>query len=153
MLAFAVPSRLAFAGNSRWNLIGQNGSAPESTDFADQMASLVSEAEIISTAIDWMMFQRLRAQWEHECGISSSLTKIVLAPSYQRIIALGPKAIPLILRQLELEGDDPDWWFWALEMLTGHDPVPENARGNTVAMAEAWLEWGKREHGRKLEPR
>jgi hypothetical protein len=47
------------------------------------------------------------------------------------------------LRELETEGDDPDHWFWALEMITGEDPVPVNAYGNTILMANAWLEWAK----------
>lgn len=155
MLSLAIPSNLAFAGTFRWSVVGQNGQAPENTDIVrsamDEINSLVAEAEVLATAMDWIKFQQLRAQWEAECGITSSLTKIVLAPSYQRIIAMGPKAIPFILRQLELEGDDPDWWFWALEMLTGHNPVPDGARGNTVAMAKAWLDWGQREYGGELE--
>lgn len=146
-------------GGFRLSVSGQNGQAPEHLDFArsigdkDESSFLVTQAETFCPAIDLIKFQRLRAQWEAECGITSSLTKIVLAPSYQRIIAMGPKAILLILRQLELEGDDPDWWFWALEMLTGDNPVPEGARGNTVAMAKAWLDWGQRKYGGELESR
>lgn len=33
---------------------------------------------------------------------------------------------------------DPDHWFWALEMITGADPVPVEAYGDTVQMAQAW---------------
>ena len=61
--------------------------------------------------------------------------------SYQRVIGMGEKAIPLILRQLENEGDDPDHWFWALQAITREDPVPEDARGDMKEMARAWLDW------------
>jgi hypothetical protein len=54
---------------------------------------------------------------------------------------MGPNAIPLILRQMESEGDEPDMWFWALRVLTDVDPVPEDARGNIVRMSQAWLNW------------
>ena len=59
------------------------------------------------------------------------------------MIALGWPAIPLILSRLMTE---PDHWFEALYEITGYDPVPEEAYGNMLAMADAWLRWG-REHG------
>jgi hypothetical protein len=63
---------------------------------------------------------------------------------------MGPAVIPLILRELEKEGDDPDWWFWALESLTGENPVPENAIGNNLAVAQAWLKWGRERYAGEL---
>lgn len=89
-------------------------------------------------------FKALAAQWKKERGISSSLTKAVLCPSYQKIIGLGPDAIPLILERLREEGDRPDFWFWALECLTGENPVREDDMGNFRAMAKAWLDWSYR---------
>ena len=85
-------------------------------------------------------FNRLRAEWGRECGITSSMAKIVMCPSYQKIIGMGPEVIPLILRELEKEADDPDWWFWALEMLSGENPVTADVVGNNLAMAKAWLD-------------
>ncbi len=63
-----------------------------------------------------------------------------LVPSYQRIIGLGPNAIPLILRELH---DEPDHWFWALAALTGENPTGQEAAGNVDGMREAWLQWGR----------
>ena len=57
---------------------------------------------------------------------------------------MGPAAAPLILRQLEAEGDDPDQWFWALRAITGCQPVPEEDFGNFSKMARCWLKWGER---------
>jgi hypothetical protein len=92
---------------------------------------------------DWAVFQDLRAKWYQERGLASSITKIALCPSYQQIIGMGQdRAVPMILRQLQEEGGEPDHWFWALRYLTGVDPIPPEARGNMVAMAQTWLAWG-----------
>ncbi len=88
-------------------------------------------------------FVRLVEQWRVERGAKSSLSDMILCPSYLRIIGMGEEALPLVLRQLKSEGDDPDHWFTALEAITGQDPVPKDAYGDTVKMAEAWLLWAK----------
>ena len=62
------------------------------------------------------------------------------------IIAMGETALPLIISQLKREGDDPDHWFVALEAITGKDPIPEEAYGDTPIMAEAWLSWAEEEN-------
>jgi hypothetical protein len=90
---------------------------------------------------DPALFQQLSSQWREERGATSSITRMAVCPSYQRIIGMGAKAIPLILRQLENEVDDPDHWFWALQSITGENPVSNDARGNMREMARAWLDW------------
>ena len=85
-------------------------------------------------------------QWREERGITSSISDMVVCPSYLKIIALGEKALPMLLAQIEREGDDPDHWFAALEAITGQDPVPEDAYGDTVKMAKAWLLWAEKKH-------
>ena len=69
------------------------------------------------------------------------MADIVMNPAYQRIIAMGEKAVPLILRELERELDH---WFWALEVLTDENPVSGEHEGNMVEMRERWMEWGRR---------
>lgn len=96
-------------------------------------------------------FNALASQWKIERSVSSSATKAVLCPSYQRIIALGPDAIALILGRLREEGDEPDFWFWALENMSGENPVSEDDIGDFRAMAQAWLRWGY--HNGKLVAR
>jgi len=73
----------------------------------------------------------------------SSSTARVQHPAYREIIALGPAAVPLLLRELEQR---PNHWFAALKSLTGIDPVPPSDRGRIGPMTEAWITWGK-EHG------
>jgi hypothetical protein len=91
-------------------------------------------------------FQQLASRWRAERGTSSSTTEIVLCPSYQAIIGMGSKAVPLILAQMEAEGDHPDHWFWALRVLTKADPVEEDDQGDARKMAQAWLQWASRRY-------
>ncbi len=91
---------------------------------------------------DWMEFRRLVGQWKTERGVLSSITQSALCPAYQSIIGMGRRAVPLILRQLKSERNDPDQWFWALQVITGDQPVKDEDRGNYVKMAQAWLDWG-----------
>lgn len=102
-------------------------------------------ATVVSSE-DWLRFRALAKRWREERGFTSSISKMALCPSYQQIIGMGEKAVPLILRQLRDEGDDPDHWFWALKMITGADPVPASARGDTAEMAEAWFAWADERH-------
>jgi hypothetical protein len=84
-------------------------------------------------------FQALAAEWERETLFLSSTTDIVLHPAYQRIIGLGPAAVPLILGRMR---ERPGHWFWALRAITGEDPVQPEERGDLAKMARRWLDWG-----------
>jgi hypothetical protein len=84
------------------------------------------------------LFSRLAAEWREDTEFASSLTDMVLHPAYQRIIGLGPSALPLIFRELERK---PDHWFWALKAISGEDPTPPGAHGNVRLMTRAWLDW------------
>ena len=90
-----------------------------------------------------ILFSQLVKQWNEERGITSSLSKMFMCPSYKKIIKMGGKAVPLILAQLVREGDDPDHWYAALKAITGEDPVPEDAYGDTVQIAKVWLSWAE----------
>ena len=88
-------------------------------------------------------FQQLVEEWRMQRGVSSSITEGVLCSAYQGIIGMGTAAVPLLLRQLEAEGNDPDQWFWALRAITRCQPVPEEDFGNFSKMAQSWLKWGR----------
>lgn len=92
---------------------------------------------------DAALFQQLAQQWHNERGATSSITQMAMCRSYQRIIGMGAsRAIPLILNDIVKNKDEPDHWFWALQMLSGEDPVPPDHRGDMRLMAKAWLQWG-----------
>ena len=88
-------------------------------------------------------FARLSAQWYRTRPRGVDVANMVLHPSYQQIIALGRRAVPLILRELDKV---PSHWFWALHRITGSDPVSSNDQGNLASMSAAWIKWGK-QHG------
>jgi hypothetical protein len=86
-------------------------------------------------------FHALRDDWKAKSRHLSNSAQIALLWPYQQIIGLGSPAVPLILAELEKETDH---WFWALEAITGENPVPEQAAGHVEAMASTWIEWGRR---------
>lgn len=85
-------------------------------------------------------FARLVYQWKKETRGVSSSTSIALHPAYQQIIAMGEPCIPLLLRELSRGSGR---WFWALESITGENPVPPEFQGKTKYMVRFWLDWGK----------
>ena len=84
-------------------------------------------------------FLRLLEDWKDRVKLLSNEKQMVLLRPYQNIIGMGLPAVPLLLRELER---DPHWLFWALESITGTDPVPVEDRGNLAAMCNHWRAWG-----------
>ncbi len=89
-------------------------------------------------------FESLAAEWKADHIFTSSPTEVALHDSYQRIIGMGPAALPFILN--DLSNKCAAHWLWALQAITGEDAVlPEN-RGPIDVMCEDWRRWGRR-HG------
>ena len=86
-------------------------------------------------------FNELAETWKEETKFLSSISDIIIHPAHMQIIAMGPKAVSLILNRLK---EETDLWFWALNFITGENPVTQDIRGNVKAMSEAWLEWGRK---------
>lgn len=61
-----------------------------------------------------------RIVWEAETVFESVVTRKAMHPAYQRIIGLGPPAVPMILKRL---AEEPAQRFWALTAITGKDPA------------------------------
>lgn len=85
-------------------------------------------------------FTQLKDQWKRETMLTSSSHSMILNRNYQRIIGLGPTVLPLLLREME---EEPDHWHWALNAITGVDPVPPEKAGQLSGIAEAWLSWAR----------
>jgi len=83
-------------------------------------------------------FRALADKWWYETAMLSVIQRKIMHPVYQRIIGLGPAVLPLILKEL---AERPSHWFWALQSITGENPVPPEA--NLVGAQEAWLQWGR----------
>ena len=86
-------------------------------------------------------FKQLAIQWRNETKFLSSITDKALHPCYQRIIGLGPEALPIILMDLRDKGGH---WFWALESIAGVNPVLPEHYGDIDKMTHDWIDWGKR---------
>lgn len=85
-------------------------------------------------------FRRLAEEWKERSRYMSNTAQMAILRPYQQIIGMGWPAVPLILDELRRE---PDQWFWALESITDENPVPPEASGKVLLMAQAWLQWGK----------
>jgi len=86
-------------------------------------------------------FEELKNDWKAESRHCSNTAQMAMLWPYQQIIGIGYDAVPLILAELHHETDH---WFWALEAITGENPVTTEAAENVAASAEAWIQWGRR---------
>ena len=83
-------------------------------------------------------FKAQADQWRRDTLHTSSVTKMIMHPSYLRIIGMGPTVLPLLFKELE---ERPDHWLAALNAITGQDPAPtESSFDEAVA---AWLDWAR----------
>ena len=67
----------------------------------------------------------------------------ILNSNYQQIIGLGPKVIPVLIRELV---NRPDHWFHALRMITQSNPAGAEDKGNYERIRAAWIAWGRANH-------
>lgn len=84
------------------------------------------------------LFTRYKSKWEEDTKFSSSVTDIVEHPSYLKIIRLGKKVLPYIIEDLFATNNH---WFYALEAITGENPIPPQHAGDIVQMKGDWLNW------------
>lgn len=87
-------------------------------------------------------FEQLRAEWKSKTQYMSNSAQMATVWPYQQIIGLGRPALPLILKELQRETDH---WFWALEAISGANPVSAENAGQVEEMAQAWIEWGRQQ--------
>jgi hypothetical protein len=87
-------------------------------------------------------FAELNATWKEETRHYSKMKTRMEHPAFRDMVAMGDKAVPLILADLEQNGG---FGFLALHEITGADPVPEGAAGQIGIIAAAWIEWGRQQ--------
>jgi hypothetical protein len=85
-------------------------------------------------------FSKLAGRWESETAHISSTHDLVIHQCYQCILTLGKDVVPLILERMKRR---PNYWFWALRIMTGENPVSSDIAGNLEAMTDRWLDWGR----------
>jgi hypothetical protein len=106
------------------------------------MSALTAPQQLAERLLTSERFHRLAAEWKTQSLYLSDSRRMAMLPSYQAIIGMGLPVVPLILEELRAESDH---WYWALEAITGEDPVPADVDGNMSLIREAWLNWGRRE--------
>src|SRR6267378_1553880 len=89
-------------------------------------------------------FRELADRWERETSHVSSITKKVIHPCYQSILAMGPDVVSLLIRDMRENRRD---WFWALHHLTQENPVSPKDAGNLDKMIAAWVGWERKQRG------
>ena len=85
-------------------------------------------------------FNKLADQWERETVLLSSTSQAIKHPAHREIISMGEPVVPLILERMR---ETSGHWDYALEDITGANPVKRSDWGNIAAIQESWLEWGE----------
>jgi hypothetical protein len=94
-----------------------------------------------------VQFRILADWWRDATQFLSSPTDITSHEAYQRIIALGPRVVPLILEDLRDRGGH---WYIALRRLVTDPPqIDQETARSSRAVVDVWLNWG-RAHGYRL---
>ncbi len=104
------------------------------------MSALLAPVRLAERLTTAERFRKLAAEWKEQSQYMSNTTTMAMLRPYQAIIGMGLPVVPLILEALR---DDPDHWFWALEVITDANPIPDDAKGVVSVMREAWLNWGR----------
>lgn len=91
---------------------------------------------------EYRRFLRLKNQWLQETKFTSSSTIIYSNSAYKKIIDLGIKTIPWIIRDLKKTNAH---WFNALYQLTGQDPIEPEHAGIVSKMSQDWITWAEKQ--------
>jgi hypothetical protein len=86
-------------------------------------------------------FDLYRGIWKTETMFSSNISEITNNSAYRSIIGLGKDIIPFIIEDLK---QSENHWFYALELLTGENPIKSEHRGIINLMKSDWLNWAKK---------
>ena len=87
-------------------------------------------------------FYELASAWKIQTAHFSTTYHKVNNTNYLKIIGMGEKALPYILRDLE---EAPEHWFVALNSIAKPEinPINEEDFGDMVEMSKAWVNWGR----------
>lgn len=111
--------------------------------LSESNTSFSSYAIVPEKSVDTLQgrFEHLVHDWMRDIRFTNSMDEIVKSKSLQSIIGLGTVAIPMILEDLQ---KSPKHWFYALQKVTGENPVAKKYAGNLEKMTEIWVKWGKK---------
>jgi len=96
----------------------------------------------VPSSDDEKEFRRWADEWIGETGFLSDPTRKSMHRAHFKIIGMGEKALPLILKEVQRMTAH---WFVALDAISPVNPVRPEDQTNLVRTANAWLEWGRGE--------
>jgi hypothetical protein len=85
-------------------------------------------------------FQRLTEEWIRDTAFYSDPVPIFLHRALFKIIGMGEKALPLILKEMEKRSAD---WLVALDAVSPVNPVNAEDEKDFERAANAWIAWGR----------
>jgi hypothetical protein len=106
------------------------------------MSALIAPAQLADRLTTEERFRRLADDWKEQARFLSDSRRMAMLRPYQAIIGMGLPVVPLILEELQRE---PNHWFYALEVITDENPVANAIQGDMRKIADAWLDWGRRQ--------
>jgi hypothetical protein len=88
---------------------------------------------------DEQEFQGLAQEWRRVTGHLSNTRLIRSHPAFLKIIGMGQRAVPILLRELRVNSD---WdWCYALQIITQLNPAHTSAEYEDHR--QAWGAWGQ----------
>ncbi len=115
-----------------------------SINFSNAMNSYVGNSIFISQrkeTEEFKVFLTLKDRWKNETLFVSSGTTLISNSAYKEIISLGKVSLPWIIRELRKNSDH---WFYALEKITGVNPIKNESIGIVDKMREDWITWAEK---------
>lgn len=115
-----------------------------SLNLSNALSSFVGNSILISRKMENNMFRRfvsLKKKWKQETLYISSGTLIISNSAYLEIIDFGAIAVPWIIRELK---NSNDHWFYALEKITGENPIKTEHIGKVEEMKKDWINWASK---------
>lgn len=112
-------------------------------ELAEGLREVLAEHKRLNEDRDLeLKFRRLADEWITETGLLSDPVQKFMHPAHLKIIGMGEKALPFILKEVEKMSGH---WFVALDAISPVNPVPPQDETNLQQVAQAWIEWGKHE--------
>lgn len=85
-------------------------------------------------------FNELKSKWLEDTSFLSNIDEKTNHIAYKEIISFGLDILPFIIDDLI---ENQNHWFYALETITGINPILNGDEGNIPAMTEAWSNWAE----------
>ena len=107
-------------------------------------SSSTSDASLVMVTVTLpfeQQFRRFADSWCEGTMFVSSPQELRDHPAFERIIALGSKAIAPSLDELKSTGDPR--WYLILRRLTAAPPPPPDASADAERIRTHWLNWGR----------